>query len=41
MQIAVEYSREVGGDEGLFFDITVAGEEEFGAKTLRFHFIRR
>lgn len=35
MRIWVDHRRGVGGDEGLTFDITVAGEEE-GARILRF-----
>lgn len=36
MRIAVDYRRGVGGDEGLTFDLTVAGEKETGARILRF-----
>jgi hypothetical protein len=35
MRIWVDYRRGVGGDEGLTFDITVAGEKD-GARILRF-----
>ena len=35
MRIWVDHRRGVGGDEGLTFDITVAGKEE-GARILRF-----
>ena len=35
MRIWVDHRRGIGGDEGLTFDITVAGEEE-GARILRF-----
>ena len=35
MRIWVDYRRGIGGDEGLTFDVTVAGEEE-GARILRF-----
>jgi hypothetical protein len=35
MQIAVDHRQGIGGDEGLTFDITVAGEKE-GARILRF-----
>lgn len=38
MRIAVDYRRGVGGDEGLTFDLTVAGEKEtereFSASTV-------
>jgi hypothetical protein len=36
MRIAVDHRRGIGGDEGLTFDITVAGEKENGARILRF-----
>lgn len=36
MRIAVDYRQGVGGDEGLTFDITVAGEKAGGARILRF-----
>jgi hypothetical protein len=35
MRIWVDYRRGVGGDEGLTFDLTVAGEKD-GARILRF-----
>ena len=35
MRIWVDHRRGIGGDEGLTFDLTVAGEEE-GARILRF-----
>ena len=35
MRVWVDHRRGIGGDEGLTFDITVAGEEE-GARILRF-----
>jgi hypothetical protein len=35
MRIWVDHRRGIGGDEGLTFDVTVAGEEE-GARILRF-----
>jgi len=35
MRIWVDYRRGLGGDEGLTFDVTVAGEED-GARILRF-----
>lgn len=36
MRIAVDHRQGIGGDEGLTFDITVAGEQEGGARILRF-----
>jgi hypothetical protein len=36
MRISVEYRQGQGGDEGLTFDVTVAGEKEEGARILRF-----
>jgi hypothetical protein len=36
MRMTVDYRRGVGGDEGLTFDITVAGTEEAGKRILRF-----
>ena len=35
MRIWVDYRRGIGGDEGLTFDVTVAGEKD-GARILRF-----
>ncbi|MGH7782890.1 MAG: DUF7700 domain-containing protein, partial [Candidatus Binatia bacterium] len=36
MRIAVDYRQGNGGDEGLTFDITVAGKKDQGARILRF-----
>lgn len=36
MQIWVDYRRGVGGDEGLTFDLTTAGDKDPGARILRF-----
>jgi hypothetical protein len=36
MRITIDYRRGGSGDEGLTFDITVAGEEEAGKRILRF-----
>ena len=36
MRIWVDYRQGQGGDEGLTFDVTVAGEKEEGARILRF-----
>jgi hypothetical protein len=36
MRIWVDHRRGIGGDEGLTFDITVAGDKEEGARILRF-----
>ncbi|HEX9662182.1 MAG TPA: hypothetical protein VGB27_07840 [Candidatus Binatia bacterium] len=36
MRMTVDYRQGVGGDEGLTFDITVAGAEEAGKRILRF-----
>ena len=36
MRIWIDHRRGVGGDEGLTFDITVAGDKEEGARILRF-----
>ena len=36
MRMTVDYRHGVGGDEGLTFDITVAGEKDEGKRILRF-----
>ena len=36
MRMSVDYRRGVGGDEGLTFDVTVAGEKDGGKRILRF-----
>lgn len=36
MRMTVDYRQGVGGDEGLTFDITVAGEKDEGKRILRF-----
>jgi len=36
MKIWVDYRRGVGGDEGLTFDVTTAGDKDPGARILRF-----
>ena len=40
MRIWVDYRRGIGGDEGLTFDVTVAGEKD-GARILRFDCFRK
>ncbi|MBM2803991.1 MAG: hypothetical protein HW419_1884 [Deltaproteobacteria bacterium] len=41
MRIWVDYRRGVGGDEGLTFDVTTAGDKDPGARILRFDCFRK